>query len=599
MMHGRYIPTPSSFAGPDGYPYMEDLGQLERCVPQADALGVPAALRGIVTPLHWQVWDHLLATHPDQVFRRYICQGIRAGFRLGFDRSHLLKSVVRNSPSVSERPEVVRAYLAEECALGRVIGPLRCDAFPMVRVSRLGLVPKKTPGSWRLIVDLSAPEGGSVNDGIEGRWCSLSYMTVADALGMVRQLGQGCLLAKVDISKAYRMVPVHPEDRPLLGMLWEDQLYVDGTLPFGLRSAPKIFSAVADAIEWIARQAGLRCIGHYLDDFLLAGSPQSPECRQALGLLLDVFAQLGVPVAQEKTEGPATTLTFLGFEIDTVRMEVRLPRDKLRALQDLLAEWVQKQSCTRRELESLLGSLGHAGYVVEEGKTFLRRLFELLSVARKPWHHIRLNAAARSDLCWWQLFLAPLNHRSVRQSLVPGGQRFTFATDASGSVGCGAVWDYRWFQLKWSELPAAFHDDVVGDSITSKELLPIVLAVGTWGPYWRDSTVLVLCDNQGAAAAVNSGYSKVPRIMQLLRALFFIKARFRVRLSAAYLPGHLNVVADAISRDRLPFLFAQVPEARDGRAAAPYQLAHLLLDSSGDWTSPTWRASFGSCFPLD
>jgi hypothetical protein len=137
-------------------------------------------------------------------------------------------------------------------------------------------------------------------------------------------------------------------------------------------------------------------------------------------------------VAQDKTEGPSPVLTFLGIKIDTLAMEVRLPREKLQSLQSLLREWVEKHSCCRRELESLLGSLGHACCVAKEGKTFMRRLLELLVVATKPQHYISLNAAARSDLCWWQSFSAPLNHRLFRQGIEKDKQRFTFAMDASG-----------------------------------------------------------------------------------------------------------------------------------------------------------------------
>ena len=54
----------------------------------------------------------------------------------------------------------------------------------------------------------------------------------------------------MDIQQAYRMVPVHPDDRALLGMRWEGGVYIDTRLPFGLRSAPIIFTAVADALEW-------------------------------------------------------------------------------------------------------------------------------------------------------------------------------------------------------------------------------------------------------------------------------------------------------------------------------------------------------------
>ena len=59
------------------------------------------------------------------------------------------------------------------------------------------------------------------------------------------------MLAKIDIAHAYRNVPVHPEDRKLLGMQWQGKVYIDTALPFGLRSAPKIFTAISDALEWI------------------------------------------------------------------------------------------------------------------------------------------------------------------------------------------------------------------------------------------------------------------------------------------------------------------------------------------------------------
>ena len=95
-----------------------------------------------------------------------------------------------------------------------------------------------------------------MNDGINPDWCSLSYVTVEDAARVVAKLGRQTQLAKVDIKSAYRIIPVHPEDRLLLGMQWENQLFIDAALPFGLRSAPKIFSVVADMIEWRAKFEG-------------------------------------------------------------------------------------------------------------------------------------------------------------------------------------------------------------------------------------------------------------------------------------------------------------------------------------------------------
>ena len=98
-------------------------------------------------------------------------------------------------------------------------------------------------------------------------------------------------------------------------------------------------------------------------------------------------------------------MTFLGIEIDSEALVLRLPRIKLQALKQRLASWRGRQSCTKSELQSLAGLLQHACKVVRPGRTFLRRVFELLRGTRKSYHHIRLNNGMRSDLAWWDLFL--------------------------------------------------------------------------------------------------------------------------------------------------------------------------------------------------
>jgi hypothetical protein len=226
---------------------------------------------------------------------------------------------------------------------------------------------------------MSAPSGASINDSIGESVSALSYVGIDDAVKGIHGFGQGALLAKIDVRSAYRNIPIHPHDRWLLGMRWNGALFIDTTLPFGLRSSAKIFSAVADAAEWIARQAGIQFIIHYLDDFLIIGAPASEECHKALVCVRSLFEKLGLPLAIEKVEGPATRIVFLGFELDSQGMQVRLPVVKLRELQALIKSWVGRKTCVKKELESLAGKLAHAARVVKPGKTFMRRMYELLS----------------------------------------------------------------------------------------------------------------------------------------------------------------------------------------------------------------------------
>ena len=99
------------------------------------------------------------------------------------------------------------------------MGPFERSEVPDVHISRFGVIPKSNqPEKWRLIVDLSHPEGRSVNNGISSELCSLQYMHMEEVLKSLLELGPGAQMAKMDIKSAYRMVPVHPQDRFLLGV---------------------------------------------------------------------------------------------------------------------------------------------------------------------------------------------------------------------------------------------------------------------------------------------------------------------------------------------------------------------------------------------
>ena len=118
---------------------------------------------------------------------------------------------------------------------------------------------------------------------------------------------------KLDSKDAYRIVPVHPNDYHLLGINWRNHTYIDRTQPFWLRSANKIFNAIADTLAWSLNSQGVRYLLHYLDDFLLLGTPHTHEAQDSLTTALHLLDRLGVPVANHKTEGPTTSLAFLGI----------------------------------------------------------------------------------------------------------------------------------------------------------------------------------------------------------------------------------------------------------------------------------------------
>jgi len=158
-------------------------------------------------------------------------------------------------------------------------------------------------------------------------------------------------------------------------MYWNNAIYIDTCLPFGLRSAPKPFNILADLLTWMLERQGVSLVIHYLDDFLLMGPALLNKCQNNLITVQQLCTQLGILLDPEKLEGPTHRLIFLGIEIYTSSSLARLPQDKLVRIQSELHSWLRKRRATKRQILSLVGLLQHASKVVVPGRTFTARMY--------------------------------------------------------------------------------------------------------------------------------------------------------------------------------------------------------------------------------
>ncbi len=294
-----------------------------------------------------------------------------------------------------------------------------------------------------------------------------------------------------------------------------------------------------------------------------------------------VCTRLGLPPEPEKDEALATCLTFLGVEIDTVAMELWLPKDKLERMLSELAGWRGRKACKKRELLSLIGILGHACKVVKAGRTFTRRLIELWTATKKLEHFVRLSREARSDIEWWWQYNVGWKGVSMLRNPDVARPSVALVSDASGSWGCGTYWGARWFQLPWAGQMHQWH-------ITAKELVPIVIAAALWGPEWRGQTVMAWCDNAAVVTIVTKGQSRDKEAMHLTRCLAFMLAEHEIILKASHIKAVENIRADALSRNEVDKFRFHHPQAAREPVVIPEALLDLLLVKRPDWTSPSW-----------
>ena len=134
---------------------------------------------------------------------------------------------------------------------------------------------------------------------------------------LVAQAGPAAYMAKEDFNKsAFQNVPMRYQDLNLLGIKVQGQIFIDCALPFGASNLCAIFKDISTLIHWIAeKRAGQKSI-HYLDDFFTVNR-YAEVCDQTMNVLKQVCKEIKMPIAPQKSEGPATVVEFLGLTIDT------------------------------------------------------------------------------------------------------------------------------------------------------------------------------------------------------------------------------------------------------------------------------------------
>ena len=492
----------------------------------------------IITPINIQTLSYCLTGYPDQVIANYLIDGFTNGFDIGF-RGNNSPGQYRNLLSARNNPDPVTEAIRKELVRGHTSGPFLTPPFPNFHSSPLGAVPKKD-GTHRIILDLSSPQGSSINEGISQTDYSVLYTSFDSAITLVQSVGSTCYMGKIDIKHAFRLCPVRYSDIPLLGYIWDNHYFVDTRLPFGLRSSPFIFNTFADALAWIFVWCyGILYLIHYLDDYFMCNS-SFMKCHNDMNLIQSACNDLAVPLAPDKIIGPTTCIVYLGIEIDSVARTIKLPTDKYNELKLALSTWVNKKKCTKRQLLSLIGSLSFACKVVKPGRIFLRRLIDLSTTVMNLNHHISLTVDARADILWWHSFLPQWNGVEYFQTAPISADSLSLFTDAS-NVGLGAIYGKHWLSYPWPQHFTQFH-------INFKEFFAITAAVITWGSSWRNKQIKFYTDNLVIVEVWKKGTCTNKNIMRLVRHLFFFTAKHNINIIFEHLPGRHNYLADALSR---------------------------------------------------
>ena len=372
-------------------------------------------------------------------------------------------------------------------------------------------------------------------------------------------------MARSDIQNAFKLIPIRQADHELQGFEWQGSFYYDKTLVMGCSISCRIFEAFSSALQWILTDKfKITSVTHILDDLFFTAHTKI-ECQAMLDKFLWLCDHLGVPIALEKTLGPDQCLAFVGITIDSIKMETRLPVDKIQKATELLSKYSRKRSIRLHELQSLLGFLAFCCKVILPGRCFLRRLIDLTIGTSNRWHHITLKSQARADMAAWLEFLQGFNGKTmfIEETWI-SSQVLHLFTDSS-SLGYGSVLGSRWL---YGDFPTLWKDF----NIVFLELVPIVIAVNVWSHLLRNHSILFHTDNNALVACINKQSSRHSSIMSGIRKLVVACLKFNIRFRAVHVPGLNNQLCDALSRFQFQRFRALAPHCSQEPTVVPVHL---------------------------
>ena len=505
--------------------------------------------------------------------------GFEFGFKVNYKGPRLAVNC-KNLKSAYQFETETEEKIKKEIALGRIAGPFFTRPMPNLRLSPIGVVKKKSPSSgWRLIQHLSYPLDKSVNSGIDPELSTVQYTSFDRVLDMVASLEKNALLAKMDVLSAFRLLIIHPDDFELFGFKFKDRFFFDKCLPMGCSASCALFEKFSTFLEWAVRTSSRKEeIEHYLDDFLLAGRVGTKDCEFLMSSFRQVCSELGVPLAEDKTVGPTPKLVFLGLEIDTILMVLRIPQNKLEQVKSKLLHIKGKQKVTLKHLQQLVGLLNFCAKAIPSVRAFNRRFCDAMCGVKKQSHHIRVSVEMKEDINMWLYFLDRFNGTCYFDKKIwLTNKQLNLYTDSAGKPNCGAGVFYsgHWVFFPWPEL---WQTEEIMRDITFLELVPIVLALHLFKNELSLKMIMFHTDNQALVTIVNKKSSKSKRVMQLIRPLVLHTMWWGMQVKACHISGRSNCIADAISRQQWDRLRKEAPAADMVPLEIPQSFRRLISE---------------------
>jgi len=457
-------------------------------------------------------------------------------------------TVSTNAPSAFEFGEQVTDAIAGWVDSGFAVGPFPVELRPPgVKVN--GIMCRVKPnGSARVILNLSAPKGASVNEGIDKNEFPAVMSSTAAWLGVLNQVGPGALIMKMDWSDAYKHVHVRGQDVHLQWFSWLGRDFAETSLVFGAVSSAGIYDRLAKVVlEVVTRIAAFpqQHVCQYLDDVCAAAPGGSSSLHRLETVYRAVAADIGVRLAPttdpDKAFSPCTAGVVLGIAYDTVAWTWAIPPEKLVRILLEIRGLVDCDVAPQHLVWRVVGRLLHYAPLVPGGRFNIDRVLKANAYSEDRNAAVPLDPGTRRQFYFWFLILRVCDGVTT----IPAPEfcppwAVTFATDAAGGSldgsgrGARGVGPGFWFVLPWGRRinggKRAADGRKLGRKLSALELVGPLVCLVAAPQLCRYNAVRVWVDNSGSVAIWKKGYSNSCDICNtIVRAIATVAAALGCR----------------------------------------------------------------------
>lgn len=408
----------------------------------------------------------------------------------------------------------------------------QCQPCQNQYISSIFLIPKPN-GQKRFILNLK-----QLN-----KFINTQHFKLEDLRTAIKLISSDCFMATIDLKDAYFLINVHPNSRKYLRFQWNGQLYEFNVLPFGLNTAPYVFTKILKPVAKFLRSKGYLST-FYLDDLFLVGHSYD-ECLQNMNNTKTLLESLGFIINTEKSSVyPTNSCKFLGNIIDSKKLEVRLPDEKKEKIKTEVVKFKGLKRCKVREFARFLGLLTSACQAVDYGWLYTKDLERCKYLNLKDDENYDKMMTIPNTLSpifdWWLKVI----DKSVSK-IKSDDYSLEIFTDAS-TTGWGAACGDDTASGPWDGYERSRH-------INYLEILAAFLGLKVFAKNFTNCQILLRIDNTTAISYINRmGGIQFPHLTNITQQLWQWCEMRKIIVHADYIRSCENVVADAESRRSHP-----------------------------------------------